>query len=331
MSFHFPLMPRLFMAIRMEDRFQFVDILAQPPAIRDPSQGALFLRNHAELTLEMVHSEARDDRPRVYRQDRLARLNLGIWRRLAPLLGNDRRRIELMNGLLFSLPGTPVLYYGDEIGMGDNIFLGDRNGVRPPMQWSADRNAGFSRANRQRLYLPIVTDPEYHYESVNVEAQAQNPHSLLSWMRRLIALRKRHRAFGRGSLELLRPGNRKVLAFVRAYESEQILCVANLSRFLQVVELDLSKWKGMVPVELFGATELPAVGDTPYFLTLGPHSFYWFAMQPRAASTVPADWGLAAAGLPEIKVAGSWGSVLFGVAKERLQGRPLRPGQAHRW
>jgi maltose alpha-D-glucosyltransferase/alpha-amylase len=267
----------------------------------------------------MVTDEERDYMYRAYTQDRMARLNLGIRRRLAPLLGNDRRRIELMNGLLFSLPGTPVLYYGDEIGMGDNIFLGDRNGVRTPMQWSADRNAGFSRANRQRLYLPVVTDPEYHYESVNVEAQSQNPHSLFSWMKRLIALRKRHRAFGRGTLELLRPDNRKVLAFVRRYESEQILCVANLSRFLQVVELDLSKWKGMVPVELFGATELPVVGDTPYFLTLGPHSFYWFSLQPRAAAAVPADWGLAAAVLPEIKVAGSWDAVLFGSARERLE------------
>ena len=331
MAFHFPLMPRLFMSIRMEDRFPIVDILAQTPAIPDTAQWALFLRNHDELTLEMVTDEERDYMYRAYTQDRAARINLGIRRRLAPLLGNDRKRIELMNGLLFSLPGTPVLYYGDEIGMGDNIFLGDRNGVRTPMQWSADRNAGFSRANRQRLYLPIVTDPEYHYESVNVEAQAQNPHSLLSWMRRLIALRKRHRAFGRGTLELLRPENRKVLAFVRAYESEQILCVANLSRFLQVVELDLSKWKGMMPVELFGATELPAVGETPYFLTLGPHSFYWFSMQPRAASTVPADWGLAAAVLPEIKVAGSWDSVLFGVAKERLEAVLLPYIRQRRW
>jgi maltose alpha-D-glucosyltransferase / alpha-amylase len=331
MSFHFPLMPRLFMSIRMEDRFPIVDILAQTPSIPDSSQWALFLRNHDELTLEMVTDEERDYMYRAYTQDRLARINLGIRRRLAPLLGNDRRRIELMNGLLFSLPGTPVLYYGDEIGMGDNIFLGDRNGVRTPMQWSADRNAGFSRANRQRLYLPVVTDPEYHYESVNVEAQSQNPHSLFSWMKRLIALRKRHRAFGRGTLELLRPENRKVLAFVRAYESEQILCVANLSRFLQVLELDLSKWKGMVPVELFGATELPTIGDTPYFLTLGPHSFYWFSLQPRAAAALPADWGLAAAVLPEIKVAGNWDSVLFGTAKERLEGVLLPYIRQRRW
>src|SRR5450759_2063239 len=274
MSFHFPLMPRLFMSIRMEDRFPIIDILAQTPAIPDNSQWALFLRNHDELTLEMVTDEERDYMYRAYTQDRMARLNLGIRRRLAPLLGNERRRIELMNGLLFSLPGTPVIYYGDEIGMGDNIFLGDRNGVRTPMQWSGDRNAGFSTSNRQRLYLPVITDPEYHYETVNVETQHQNPHSLLSWMKRVIALRKRHRAFGRGTLELLRPENRKILAFVRRYESEQILVIANLSRFLQTVELDLSAWKGMVPMELFGSTDLPVIGDAPYFLTLGPHSFF---------------------------------------------------------
>jgi len=215
--------------------------------------------------------------------------------------------------------------------MGDNIFLGDRNGVRTPMQWSADRNAGFSRANAQRLYLPVVTDPEYHYESVNVEAQSQNPHSLLSWMKRLVALRKRHRAFGRGTLELLRPENRKVLAFVRRHESEQILCVANLSRFLQVVELDLAKWEGMVPMELFGATELPTIGKTPYFLTLGPHSFYWFSLQPRVAPTVSADGSLAAALLPEIKVTGGWDSVLFGSAKERLESLLLGYIRQRRW
>jgi maltose alpha-D-glucosyltransferase/alpha-amylase len=319
MSFHFPLMPRLFMSIRMEDRFPIIDILAQTPAIPDNTQWALFLRNHDELTLEMVTDEERDYMYRAYTQDRLARLNLGIRRRLAPLLGNDRRRIELMNGLLFSLPGTPVLYYGDEIGMGDNIFLGDRNGVRTPMQWSADRNAGFSRANRQRLYLPVITDPEYHYETVNVEAQAQNPHSMLSWMKRLIALRKRHRAFGRGTLELLRPENRKVLAYVRRYESEQILCIANLSRFLQAVELDLSKWKGLVPVELFSGNEMPVVGDAPYFLTLGPHSFYWFSLEPRQAPTIQSDGALVAAALPELRVVGSWETALNGAAKERLE------------
>jgi maltose alpha-D-glucosyltransferase / alpha-amylase len=331
MSFHFPLMPRLFMSIRMEDRFPIIDILAQTPPIPESAQWALFLRNHDELTLEMVTDEERDYMYRSYTQDRLARLNLGIRRRLAPLLGNDRKRIELMNGLLFSLPGTPVLYYGDEIGMGDNIFLGDRNGVRTPMQWSADRNAGFSRANRQRLYLPVITDPEYHYETVNVEAQGQNPHSLLSWMRRLIALRKRHRAFGRGTLELLRPENRKVLAYIRRYESEQILCVANLSRFLQAVELDLSKWRGLVPVELFSGNEMPVVGDAPYFLTLGPHAFYWFSLQPRATPMISSDGALASSSVPEIRVAGGWESVLTGPAKERLETVMLGYIRNRRW
>src|SRR5205814_6797768 len=249
MSFHFPLMPRLFMAIRMEDRFPIVDILAQTPPIPDNSQWALFLRNHDELTLEMVTDEERDYMYRAYTQDRLARLNLGIRRRLAPLLGNDRRRIELMNGLLFSLPGTPILYYGDEIGMGDNIYLGDRNGVRTPMQWSGDRNAGFSRCNPQRLFLPVIIDPEYHFEAINVEAQQNNPNSLLWWMKRLIALRKRHKAFGRGKLEFLQPANRKVLAFLRRYQEESILVVANLSRFVNHAELDLSAFEGLVPME----------------------------------------------------------------------------------
>ena len=331
MSFHFPLMPRLFMSIRMEDRFPIVDILAQTPSIPDTAQWALFLRNHDELTLEMVTDEERDYMYRAYTQDRLARLNLGIRRRLAPLLGNDRRRIELMNGLLFSLPGTPVLYYGDEIGMGDNIFLGDRNGVRTRRQWSADRNAGFSRANRQRLYLPVITDPEYHYETVNVEAQQGNPHSIYSWTKRLIALRKRHRAFGRGTLELLRPENRKVLAYVREYESEKILCIANLSRFLQAVELDLSKWKGLVPVELFSSNEMPVVGDNPYFLTMGPHAFYWFAMQPRAAPSIQSDGGQPARVLPEVRVAGGWEAALVGGSKEALEAVLLGYIPQRRW
>ena len=331
MSFHFPLMPRLFMSIRMEDRFPIVDILAQTPSIPDTSQWALFLRNHDELTLEMVTDEERDYMYRAYTQDRMARLNLGIRRRLAPLLGNDRRRIELMNGLLFSLPGTPVLYYGDEIGMGDNIFLGDRNGVRTPMQWSADRNAGFSRANRQRLYLPVITDPEYHFESVNVEAQQGNPHSMLSWMKRLIALRKRHRAFGRGTLELLRPENRKVLAYVRRYESEQILCVANLSRFLQAVELDLSQWKGLVPVELFSSNEMPVIGDSPYFLTLGPHSFYWFSMRPRAVPNTVTSAAQTLAELPEVRISGGWESALVGSAKEDLESLLVDYIPGRRW
>src|SRR5207302_681656 len=257
--------------------------------------------------------------------------NLGIRRRLAPLLNNNRRRIELMNGLLLSLPGTPVIYYGYEIGMGDNIFLGDRNGVRTPMQWSGDRNAGFSAANRQRLYLPVVTDPEYHYEAINVEAQAGNPHSLLSWMKRVIALRKRHRAFGRGTLELLRPENRKVLAFVRRYESEQILCVANLSRFLQVVELDLSHWKGLVPIELFGSTELPPIGDTPYYLTLGPHSFYWFSLEPKPSQQLLSDGSITATTLPEIKLANGWDSILTDAGRERLEAVLLRYVPHRRW
>src|SRR5437588_2958944 len=228
MAFHFPVMPRLFMALRMEDRFPIIDIMAQTPPIPSRAQWALFLRNHDELTLEMVTDEERDYMYWAYTQDPEARLNLGIRRRLAPLLGTNRRRIELMKALLFSLPGTPVLYYGDEIGMGDNIFLGDRNGVRTPMQWSGDRNAGFSRSNRQRLYAPIITDPEYHYEAINVEAQEANPQSLLSWMKRIIALRKRHQAFGRGSIEFLHPENRKILAFVRQHEDERILVIANL-------------------------------------------------------------------------------------------------------
>src|SRR5205085_1845884 len=222
MAFHFPVMPRMFMAIKMEDRFPLIDILSQTPAIPATSQWALFLRNHDELTLEMVTDEERDYMYRVYAHDPQMRINLGIRRRLAPLLGNHRRRIELMNGLLCSLPGTPVIYYGDELGMGDNVYLGDRNGVRTPMQWSADRNAGFSTADRQQLYQPVVVDYEYHYEAVNVEAQQNNPHSLLWWMKRLIALRKRSRAFSRGTLEFLQPENRKVLAFVRRYEAEQI-------------------------------------------------------------------------------------------------------------
>ena len=281
MAFHFPVMPRLFMALRMEDRFPIVDILAQTPPIPSRAQWALFLRNHDELTLEMVTDEERDYMWWAYSQDSEARLNLGIRRRLAPLLGNNRRRIELMKALLFSLPGTPVIYYGDEIGMGDNIYLGDRNGVRTPMQWSGDRNAGFSRGNRQRLYLPVILDPEYHYEAVNVEAQEANPQSLLNWMKRLIGLRKRYQAFGRGTIEFLHAENRKVLAFIRQHGEERILVVANLSRFSQFCQLDLSAHAGMVPIELFGSTEFPPIGDQPYWVMLGPHAFYWFSLEPQ--------------------------------------------------
>jgi maltose alpha-D-glucosyltransferase / alpha-amylase len=280
MAFHFPVMPRLFMAIYQEDRFPIVDILDQTPALPESAQWALFLRNHDELTLEMVTDEERDYMYRIYANDPQMRVNIGIRRRLAPLLGNSRRRIELMNGLLFSLPGTPVLYYGDEIGMGDNVYLGDRNGVRTPMQWSADRNAGFSRANRQQLYFPVVSDAEYHYEAINVESQQKNPHSLLWWMKRLIALRKRYRAFGRGSLEFLQPNNQRILAFVREYDGERILVVANLSRFVQHTDLDLSRYQGMIPTEMFGQVPFPVVAEAPYPLTLGPHAFYWFTLDP---------------------------------------------------
>jgi maltose alpha-D-glucosyltransferase / alpha-amylase len=309
MAFHFPVMPRMFMSIRMEDRFPIIDILAQTPPIPETAQWALFLRNHDELTLEMVTDEERDYMYRVYARDPEARINLGIRRRLAPLLGNHRRRIELMNGLLFSLPGTPVLYYGDEIGMGDNIYLGDRNGVRTPMQWSADRNAGFSQANPQRLYLPVIVDPEYHYETVNVQAQHGNPHSLLSWTKRLISLRKQFKAFGRGTLEFLYPENRKVLAFVRRYQDETILVVANLSRFVQYAELNLGEFKGMTPVELWGQTEFPPVRDHPYFLTLGPHAFYWFSLQPQhVQDEEPVAISEPKRRIPTLTVSGSWES-----------------------
>lgn len=282
MNFHFPIMPRLFMSIHMEDRFPIIDILRQTPELHPSCQWAMFLRNHDELTLEMVTDEERDYMYRAYARESQMRINLGIRRRLAPLTGNDRRKMELLNGLLFSMPGTPVLYYGDEIGMGDNVFLGDRNGVRTPMQWSADRNAGFSRANPQRLILPIIIDPEYHYEALNVEAQQSNSNSLLWWMKRLIALRKQFRAFSRGSVEFLHPSNPRVLAFVRRYEGETVLVVANLARHVQVVELDLSNMKGAVPIELMGGTRFPSIGELPYMLTLGGHDFYWFnVVTPR--------------------------------------------------
>jgi len=266
----------------------------------------------------MVTDEERDYMNRVYAHDPQMRINLGIRRRLAPLLRNNRRQIELMNALLCSMPGTPVIYYGDEIGMGDNIYLGDRNGVRTPMQWSADRNAGFSRANPQKLYLPVIIDPEYHYEAVNVETQQSNPHRLLWWMKRLIALRKRYKAFGRGSIEFLHPDNRKILAFVRRYQEERVLVVANLSRFVQGVELELSGFNGMVPVELFGRTAFPPIGESPYFLSLGPHAFYWFALEPQR---VEAPLAIAApdSQVPTLAVTGSWESTFRGRGKAALE------------
>jgi maltose alpha-D-glucosyltransferase/alpha-amylase len=331
MAFHFPLMPRLFMAVHMEDRFPVIDILQQTPPIPDTCQWAVFLRNHDELTLEMVTDEDRDYMYRVYAQDAEARVNLGIRRRLAPLLSNNRRRIELMNGLLFSLPGAPIIYYGDEIGMGDNIYLGDRNGVRTPMQWSGDRNAGFSRANPQRLYLPVIMDPEYHYATVNVEAQQNNPHSLLWWTRRLIALRKRYRAFGRGTLEFLYPENRKVLAFVRRHEGETMLFVANLSRFVQYAELDMSAYKGSVPVELFGLTEFPAVGDHPYFITLGPHAFYWFSLEMRPVEQEAVSGGLQPSRVPVLSAVSSGNGVLDSIPRSALEGALPQYLRSRRW
>jgi maltose alpha-D-glucosyltransferase/alpha-amylase len=289
MAFHFPLMPRLFMGLRMESRFPVIDILEQTPPIPESAQWGLFLRNHDELTLEMVTDEERDYMYRQYARDRRARLNLGIRHRLAPLLGNSRREIELVNALLLSLPGTPFLYYGDEIGMGDNIYLGDRNGVRTPMQWSSDRNAGFSDANPQRLYLPVIIDPEYHYETVNVEAQVRNSNSLLWWMRNMLARRRRHPVFGRGTIEFLHPDNERVLAYLRRTEQETVLVVANLSRHSQYVELDLGEFSGLRPLELFGQQEFPAIGELPYLLTLGPHGYLWFLLSPsRATATAPA-------------------------------------------
>ncbi len=293
MNFHFPLMPRLFMSLRMEDRNPIIDILEQTPPLPPGAQWAMFLRNHDELTLEMVTDEERDYMWRVYASDPKARINMGIRRRLAPLLNGSRRKIELMNALLFSMPGTPVVYYGDEIGMGDNIFQGDRNGVRTPMQWNGDRNAGFSRANPQRLFLPLIIDPEYHYETVNVEAELANTSSLLWWMRRLIALRSHHAVFGVGDITFLAPANPKVLAFLRQGAGETVLVVANLSRFSQPVELDLATQVGGTPVEMFGNVRFPTVGtDGRFTIAVGPHGFYWFLIDPAvppeaAAVTVP--------------------------------------------
>ncbi|WP_456307074.1 maltose alpha-D-glucosyltransferase [Neoroseomonas terrae] len=283
MSFHFPLMPRMYMGMAQEDRFPITDILRQTPEIPPNCQWAIFLRNHDELTLEMVTDKERDYLWDTYASDRRARINLGIRRRLAPLLENDRRRIELMNSLLLSMPGTPVLYYGDEIGMGDNIHLGDRDGVRTPMQWSPDRNGGFSRSDPASLVLPSIMDPVYGYEAVNVEAQSSNQHSLLNWMRRMLTVRKRHRAFGRGSFSYLYPGNRKILAYLREHDGETILCVSNLSRTAQAVELDLAPFAGRVPVELVGGASFPPIGQLAYLVTLPPYGFYWFLLATEAA------------------------------------------------
>jgi maltose alpha-D-glucosyltransferase/alpha-amylase len=315
MAFHFPLMPRLFMAVRLEDRIPITDILDQTPQIPETSQWALFLRNHDELTLEMVTDEERDYMYRVYASEAKARLNLGIRRRLAPLLKNDRKRIELLNLLLLSLPGTPVIYYGDEIGMGDNIFLGDRNGVRTPMHWSADKNAGFSRCTPQAIYAPIILDPEYHYEAINVETQQNNQHSLLWWTRRVLALRKRWKVFGFGTLEFLHPENRKVLAFVRQHEEQTVLVIVNLSRFPQPVELDLSRFQGRVPLELFGRTEFPAIGTTPYPFTMSPHSCLWFSLELAARQEID----LSARLCKTLTAEEDWGELVAGKNRDDLE------------
>ena len=296
MAFHFPLMPRMYMAVAQEDRFPITDIMRQTPAIPNDAQWAIFLRNHDELTLEMVTDAERDYLWNTYASDRRARINLGIRRRLAPLMERDRRRIELMNALLLAMPGTPVLYYGDEIGMGDNIFLGDRDGVRTPMQWSPDRNGGFSRADPARLALPLIQDPLYGYEAVNVEAQERDRHSLLNWIKRMLAVRREHQAFGRGTQTFLRPANRRVLAFLRQHEGETILCVANLGRTAQAVEFDLHQFEGCTPVELTGKTAFPRIGQLPYLLTLPPYGFLWFEL---CGDAEPPDW---ASGAPAAEV-----------------------------
>jgi maltose alpha-D-glucosyltransferase/alpha-amylase len=282
MAYHFPLMPRIYMAIAQADRYPIIEIMQQTPDIPDSCQWAIFLRNHDELTLEMVTSKERDYMYSTYASDPQARIYLGIRRRLAPLMENDLDRIKLMNSLLLSMPGSPILYYGDEIGMGDNFYIGDRNGVRTPMQWSPDRNAGFSRADPQRLYLPPIMDAVYGYASTNVEAQVRDPSSLLSWTKRLLAVRKTSQAFGRGARRFLKPGNRKVLAYLREFGDDTILCVANLSRSAQPVELNLSTFKGRVPVEMLGRTAFPPIGELPYLLTISAYGFYWFRLTTDA-------------------------------------------------
>ncbi len=314
MAFHFPLMPRMFMAVEMEDRFPIIDIMDQTPKITESCQWALFLRNHDELTLEMVTDEERDYMYRVFAEDPRTKINLGIRRRLAPLLKNNRRKIELMFMLLFSLPGTPVIYYGDEIGMGDNYYLGDRNGVRTPMQWNPDINAGFSLANPQELYLPVVIDPPYHYESVNVATQERNSSSLLWWIKQTIALRKRFKAFGRGELKMLFPGNHKVVAFIRSYQGEVILVVANLSKYTQQAEIDLADYVGFAPEEAVSRNRFNPIEKPLYSITLGPYDYYWFLLVKEKAPVCIADDG----NLHMIK-ARSWSRLLDGMNREMLE------------
>ncbi|MGH8221052.1 MAG: putative maltokinase, partial [Steroidobacteraceae bacterium] len=308
MAYHFPLMPRMYMAIAQEDRYPITEIIDQTPDIPATSQWAIFLRNHDELTLEMVTSEERDYMYRMYAADPRARLNLGIRRRLAPLLENDIDRIKLMNGLLLSMPGSPIIYYGDEIGMGDNFFLGDRNGGRTPMQWSPDRNAGFSRADPQQLYLPPIMDPIYGFQAVNVEAQTRDRSSLLNWMKRMLTVRTGTQAFGRGAMRFIRPGNRKVLAYVREYGDDTILCVVNLARSAQPVELNLAEFKGRVPIEMLGRTAFPPIGDLPYLLTMPGHGFYWFRLSREAQAPAWHEERLAREDTPVLVLIDRWNS-----------------------
>ena len=327
MAFHFPLMPRMFMAVQQEDRHPIVEIVNQTPEIPETCQWAIFLRNHDELTLEMVTDEERDYMYAQYAADPQMRLNVGIRRRLAPLMENSRPRIELMNSLLFSMPGTPIIYYGDEIAMGDNVYLGDRNGVRTPMQWSSDRNAGFSRTDPARLYAPLIMDSVYGYEAINVESQERSPFSLLQWMKRMIALRKQHPVFGRGSLQFIPTWNRKVLVYVRRNGQDMVLCVANLSRTVQPVEIPLGDFAGLTPVELLGQTEFPRIGEQPYFLTLAPYGFYWFQLKeaavPLTARTAPVHDDHAA--LPSLFVGVVWDSVLDGGLRSIIERQALVP------
>jgi maltose alpha-D-glucosyltransferase/alpha-amylase len=334
MAFHFPLMPRMFMAVRQEDRHPIVEILRQTPEIPENCQWAMFLRNHDELTLEMVTDEERDYMYQAYAADPQMRINVGIRRRLAPLLENSRRRIELLNSLLFSMPGTPVIYYGDEIGMGDNIYLGDRNGVRTPMQWTGDRNGGFSLADPARLYAPPIMDPVYGYQAINVEAQGRSAYSILNWMRRMLGLRKDFTVFGRGTIEFLPAHNRKVLVYVRQLGEERVLCVANLSRSVQPVEIDLSRFTGMIPVEMLGLTEFPRIGELPYFLTLGPFAFYWFRLQqaPAAVSRVAPAPPVEVPQAPGLLVGAAWETLLEGNVRTLVERERLLPFlQRQRW
>jgi len=321
MAFHFPLMPRMFMALQMEDSFPIIDILEQTPPLPESAQWAIFLRNHDELTLEMVTDEERDYMYRYYASDPSARINLGIRRRLAPLLNNSRRRMEILNMLLFSLPGTPLIYYGDELGMGDNHYLGDRNGVRTPMQWSADRNAGFSQANPQKLLLPIIIDPEYHYETINVETHEHNLSSMLWWMKRVIAMRKKHAAFARGGLAFVPSNNANVLSFVRASGDETILVMVNLSRFAQAVELDLSDYEGWTPVDLFSNNRFPVISRPRYTLTMGFHDYFWFLLKkPSTEITNASQFSL-----PEVNVGKDWTLLFNGKWLMRLE-KEILPG-----